>query len=101
MGFERREFLHEMKWWEVRSLIRGYSHRHVLQYQLQRITAYSAFYAMRENKERKKPTDWLPLYFDKFDAPEVPPLTQKEIDELQEEMADMQDLLVAERKKSE
>ena len=101
MGFQRRDFLHDMTWWEVRSLIRGYSRRHVLQYQLQRITAYSAFYAMRENKERKTPTDWLPLYFDNFDDPTISPLTQKEIDELQEEMNEMQKLLDHERKKAE
>lgn len=28
IGFPRKEFLHELKWWEVKSIIRGYNRRH-------------------------------------------------------------------------
>ena len=27
IGFSRREFLHDLKWWEVKSIIRGYNNR--------------------------------------------------------------------------
>lgn len=27
IGFPRREFLHDLKWWEVKSIIRGYNNR--------------------------------------------------------------------------
>ena len=27
IGFQRREFLHDLKWWEVKSIIRGYNNR--------------------------------------------------------------------------
>ena len=28
IGYNRHEFLHELKWWEIRSIIRGYNRRH-------------------------------------------------------------------------
>ena len=27
IGFPRKEFLHELKWWEIKSIIRGYNNR--------------------------------------------------------------------------
>jgi hypothetical protein len=42
---------------------------------------------MRENKSGKSPQDWLPLYFDKMQADEMPHQTEEEIKELQDELA--------------
>ena len=92
MGFDRKEFLYELRWWEIRSIIRGYSRRHILQYQLQRITAYSAFYSMRENKEQKTPSDWMPLYFDKYDESESSSITQEDLEEADEMQAMLDDI---------
>ena len=46
MGFPRHEFLHELKWWEVNSIIRGYNARHHAGWEQARLVAYSAHYCM-------------------------------------------------------
>ena len=64
IGLPRREFLYDICFWEANRIIRGYRRRHALQYQLQRLTAYSSFFAFRENKDNKTPEEWLELYCD-------------------------------------
>lgn len=66
MGFNRKEFLHELKWWEVNSIIRGYRRRNILQYQLQRMNVWASMFCMG-NPEKVKPTDLFPLYFDEYE----------------------------------
>ena len=75
-----------MSYCDILLIIRGYRRRNILQYQLERITAYSAFFATRENNG-KTPSEWLHLYIDDYimedDAPQ---LTPEEHQELVEEM---------------
>lgn len=83
IGIPRREFLYDILFWEAEAIIRGYKRRNVLLYQLQRVTAYSAYFSMRENKAGKSPQQWLPLYFDRdYEEKGPPPLSQEEIEGL-------------------
>lgn len=75
-----------MSFWEVRRIVRGYRRRNILSYQLQRLTAYSAFFSMRDNKSRIRPQEWLPLYFDHINEMSDPTLTDEEIEEMQRDM---------------
>jgi len=86
IGRDRKETLYEMTWVDMLLIIRGYRRRNTLQYQLQRITAYSAFFAMRETSG-KTPADWLPLYTDEYiQEPDEPAMTADEVAALQAEM---------------
>ena len=62
-GISRHEFLYEMRFWEVRRVIRGYRRRNILHYQLQRINAWAAMFCMG-NPQHKGPADIVKLYFD-------------------------------------
>lgn len=87
IGRDRREFLYDMEWCDIVLIIRGYSRRNILMYQLQRITAYGAFHAFSGDPSHKGPEGWLPLYFDKYGRDEEHGiLTQEEYDDL---MADL------------
>ena len=54
-----------MRWWEILLIIQGYRRRNVLQYQLQRITAWASAFCMG-NKQNLQPQDFLHLYFDDY-----------------------------------
>ena len=89
IGIRRHEFLYEIRFWEARRIIRGYNRRHVLHYQLQRIQAYYACFAMRENKGHLTPMQFLPMYFDSFDDDEdggYEDVTEADVKRMREEM---------------
>lgn len=67
IGIPRREFLYDLTFWEARRIARGYQRRNRLEQQLLRLTAYMSCFAMRENKGRKTPGQWLPLPWEKDD----------------------------------
>ncbi len=58
-----------MRWWEILLIIQGYRRRGVLQYQLQRITAWASAFCMG-NKNNVQPQDFLHLYFDDYKSDE-------------------------------
>lgn len=74
-----------MSWLDILLIIRGYRRRHILEYQLARITAYSAFFATRDN-DGSTPQDWLPLYIDDYIDDGEPDITDDEALGLQGEM---------------
>lgn len=74
-----------MSWLDILLIIRGYRRRHILEYQLARITAFSATFATRDN-EGKTPQDWLPLYIDDYIDDSDPDITDEEAFGLQGEM---------------
>lgn len=81
MGRDRHEYLYDMMYWEIYLIQRGYRHRNVLLYQLQRLTAYGSFFCMSGTD--KSPQDWLKLYFDQYKAPEgISKLTNEDRDDL-------------------
>ena len=54
-----------MRWWEILLTIQGYRRRNVLQYQLQRITAWASAFWMG-NKNNVQPQDFFHLYCDDY-----------------------------------
>lgn len=87
IGFPRHEFLYEISFWEARRIIRGYKRRNILMYQLLRMTAYGAMFSMRD-PNGKSPTEWLPLYFDKYDD-NTPPISEEEVADMVKELEDI------------
>ena len=88
IGIPRREFLYDIRFWEVRRIIRGYRQRDRLKHQLMAECVYAATYAMRDPKG-KNVTDLFPALFADDDETEAdfPPLTEEEVKEMQDEMA--------------
>ena len=76
-----------MRWWEILLTMQGDRRRNVLQYQLQRITAWTSAYCMG-NKNNVQPQDFLHLYCDDYVEPSETEaqLTQQDIDEMQAEI---------------
>ena len=84
IGFPRREFLHDIKWWEVKSIIRGYHARHHAGWEQARLVAYNAHYCMG-SKDPVPPVDkWITFTWEK--SPTIP-ISQEEVRELQNDMA--------------
>jgi len=88
IGIPRREFLYDLRFWEVRRIIRGYRQRDRLKHQLIAECAYAAMFAMRDPKG-KTVSDMFPMLFDDDDDDyDEPPISE-------EEVADMQALMKA------
>ena len=87
IGIPRREFLYEIRFWEVRRIIRGYRRRDTLKHQLLAECAYAAIYAMRD-PNGKTVTDMFPSLFEEDGEPdESDTITQADVDDLQQLMA--------------
>ena len=85
IGIHRREFLYDIRFWEVRRIVRGYRNRDRLKHQLMAECAYAAIYAMRDPKG-KTVADMFPQIFEDDDINDEPPMTDEEAEELQAEM---------------
>ena len=83
IGFPRKEFLYELKWWEIKSIIRGYNARHHHGWEQARLIAYNAHYCMGSKDPVPTVTEWIKFPWEKeHDTP----VSQSDIDELQAEM---------------
>lgn len=87
IGIPRREFLYDLRFWEVRRIIRGYRQRDRLKHQLIAECTYAAMFAMRDPKG-KTVADMFPMLFEEDDDDDEPPISE-------EEVADMQALMKA------
>ena len=87
IGIPRREFLYDIRFWEVRRIFRGYRRRDLLKHQLMAECVYAATYAMRD-PHGKTVADIFPMLFDTDDDDDEPPISEKEV-------ADMQALMKA------
>ena len=75
-----------MRWWEILLTIQGYRRRNVLQYQLQRITAWASAFCIG-NKNNVQPQDFLHLYIDDYISDEqVDEISDDEIDEIRKQI---------------
>ena len=83
IGFPRREFLHDIKWWEVKSIIRGYHARHHAGWEQARLVAYNAHYCMGSKDPVPTVETWITFPWEK--SPTIP-ISQEEIQELQQDM---------------
>ena len=86
IGIPRREFLYDLKFWEVRRIIRGYRKRGRIFMQLLAENVYASTFAMR-SAEGKKVQDMFPSIFDDDDDEVEPPMTDDEKQELLDLMA--------------
>ena len=87
IGIPRREFLYDIRFWEVRRIVRGYRNRDRLKHQLMAECAYAAMFAMRDPKG-KTPRDIFPSLFptDDVDATDSAPIDDKEVARLRQMM---------------
>ena len=85
IGIQRREFLYDLRFWEVRRIVRGYRKRDRLKHQLMAECAYAAMFAMRDPKG-KTVRDIFPMLFENDDEEMEPTLTDEECAELQADM---------------
>ena len=88
IGIQRREFLYDLRFWEVHRIVRGYRNRDRLKHQLMAECAYAAIYAMRDPKG-KTVRDMFPQIFEDDDIDDEPPITDDEAADLQALMASM------------
>jgi len=79
IGIPRREFLYDLRFWEVRRIIRGYRHRDRLKHQLMAECVYAATYAMRD-PNGKTVEDMFPMLFDDDDEP---PISEDDVADMQ------------------
>ena len=87
IGIPRREFLYDLRFWEVRRIIRGYRRRDRLTHQLLAECAYASMYSNRDS-HGKTVADTFPILFDDDDDYYEPPISE-------EDVADMQQLIDA------
>ena len=85
IGIPRHEFLYELTWWEINSIIRGYRKRNRLTHQLLAEIVYTTTYTMRDPKG-KTVSDMFPMLFDEEEDDE-PPITKEDVADLQQVMA--------------
>ena len=85
IGISRHEFYYELKWWEVKAIIRGYNARHHHSWEQARLIAYNARFCMGVGKGQTAPTvtEWIKFPWEKED---VAPISDEDRDELLAEM---------------
>ena len=86
IGIPRREFLYDLRFWEVRRIIRGYRRRDWLKHQLMAECVYAANFSMRDPKG-KTVSDMFPMLFDDEEDDDEPPITKEDVADLQKLMA--------------
>ena len=86
IGIPRREFLYDIRFWEVRRIIRGYRRRDLLKHQLMAECVYAAIHVMRDPKG-KTVADMFPMLFDFDDDDDEPPISAEDVEELQAVMS--------------
>ena len=87
IGIPRREFLYDLRFWEVRRRIRGYRRRDWLKHQLMAECVYAATFAMRD-PNGKTVADMFPSLFEEDGEPEESDtISQADVDDLQQLMA--------------
>lgn len=85
IGYNRHEFLYDLRLWEIHLIVMGYRKRDRLKHQLMAECAYAAVYAMRDPKG-KTVADMFPMLFDYDDDDDEPPITEEDVAELQADM---------------
>lgn len=88
IGISRREFLYELRFWEVDCIIKGYRRRNRLTHQLLAEIVYTTTYSMRDPKG-KTVEGMFPMLFDDDDDSDEPIMTKEDSDELQQLMVDL------------
>lgn len=82
IGIPRREFLYDIRFWEVRRIIRGYRRRDLLKHQLMAECVYAAIHVMRD-PQGKTVADMFPMLFDNDDDDDEPPISEEDVADMQ------------------
>ena len=81
IGIPRREFLYDLRFWEIRRIVRGYRRRDRLTHQLLAETVYAAIYTMRD--PNGKTVDMMfPDLFKNDDDNEEPQMAKEDEEEM-------------------
>ena len=83
IGFPRLEFLNDLRWWEIKSIIRGYNARHHHGWEQARLVAYNARFCMGSKDPLPRVTEWIKFPWEKEPSE---PITEDEREELVAEM---------------
>jgi hypothetical protein len=83
IGFPRKEFLYELKWWEVKSIIRGYNARHHHGWEQARLVAYNAHYCMGSKDHVPIVSEWIKF---PWEQKKVTPLSKSDVEMMQAEI---------------
>ena len=89
IGVSRREFLYELRFWEVDAIIKGYRRRNRLTHQLLAEIVYTTTYSMRDPKGKTVEGMFHMLFDDDDDDSDEPIMTKEDSDELQQLMVDL------------
>jgi hypothetical protein len=88
IGIPRREFLYDLRFWEVDAIIRGYRRRNRLTHQLLAEIVYTTMYINRDTKG-KTVEGMFPMLFEDEEEEDTPIMTKEDSDELQQLMEDL------------
>ena len=80
IGFPRQEFLHDLRWWEVKSIIRGYNARHHSGWEQARLVAYNAHFCMGSKDPLPLVTEWIKF---PWETKAPTPVSTEDIDDMQ------------------
>ena len=84
IGINYHTFYYDLRWWEVKAIIRGYNARHHHSWEQARLISYNAHYCMGSKDPIPLVTDWLPFPWEK--DPNIS-LSKSEIASIQAEIA--------------
>ena len=84
IGIDYHVFYNHLRWWEVRSIIRGYNARHHAGWEQARLVAYNAHYCMGSKDPVPTVTEWIKYPWEKD---QIQPVSDEEIKEMQDEIA--------------
>ena len=88
IGVSRREFLYDLRFWEVDAIIKGYRRRNRLTHQLLAEIVYTTMYINRDPKG-KTVEGMFPMLFEDEEEEDTPIMTKEDSDELQQLMEDL------------
>ena len=89
IGISRREFLYDLRFWEVDCIIKGYRRRNRLTHQLLAEIVYTTIYINRDPKGKTLEGMFPMLFEEEEDDSDDPIMTKEDSDELQQLMVDL------------
>ena len=89
IGVPRREFLYDLRFWEVDAIIKGYRRRNRLTHQLLAEIVYTTMYINRDPKGKTVEGMFPMLFEEEEDDSDDPIMTKEDSDELQQLMEDL------------